>query len=68
MAVGLVGNHGVRVHMHVVQAPAVDLGPVLIQPFMAPVTAPVQVQAQNRAKSPHVLVGMHPCPATYANY
>ena len=60
MALGLVGDHGVRVHMHVALAPAVDLGPVLIQPLMEAVTtALVQVQAQNHAKSPHVLVGMH---------
>ena len=61
MAVGQIGDHGVRVHMYVVQAPAVDLGPVLIPPLMEAVTtALVQAQAQNHAKSPHVLVGMHP--------
>ena len=60
MALGLVGDHGVCVHPHVVLAPAVDLGPVLIHPLMeAGTTALVQVQAQNHAKSPHVLVGMH---------
>ena len=61
MALGLVGDHGVRVHMHVVQAPAVDLGPVLIQLLMeAGTTALTQAQTQDPAKSPHVLVCMHP--------
>ena len=69
MALGQVGDHGVRVHPHVVQAHAVDLGPVLIPPLMeAGKTALVQVQAQNHAKSPHVLVCMHTMSCYLCNF
>ena len=59
MALGQVGDHGVRVRMDVALAPAVDRGPVLIQPLMeAGPTALAQAQAQNHAKSPLALVSM----------